>query len=380
MVFGNSLARTAFMGLFWIRAAGVRYSNGQEQTDSLRGVVNLIHDKGLVDSAKKFWLFFTGVIEQARMVEASLVTLREKKNREGASLIYEDYYGFMDQCLRLLQNMSTGLQGLPYVRNVFGVGPKVDFYIRRVKEINEIGLDIATANYHSAVVMFTSLYDSLTTRVLGDTVSGKNLADKKVILKDIIRYGILMAGVVTARSSDEVEKAIESVALPAGSSRIKRESTFNIALNAFVGPHGGHETIQHADNRSALNAFGLSAPVGVAFSWGMHPVQKGDKVIGGKSNGVFLSLIDIGSVTTLRFGDTTTSRLPTVELRNIVAPGIYYSHGFGKCPLSLNIGVQYGPRLREIKSSSATILDNGYWRVGVSLLMDIPLLNFYNKN
>jgi len=273
------------------------------------------------------------------------------------------------------------LQELPYIRNVYGVGAKVDFYALRAKEINAIGLDISMANYSSAVVNLRSLYEALTSKAAPAAVPETTEKTRQTIMKDILKYGILMAGVVTAQNSDEVEKAIESVALPAGSSRIKRESLVNISLNAFVGLHGGHETIRHADNGDVLNAFGLSAPVGVAFSWGMHPaVDANGKVRGGKSNGVFLSLIDIGAVTTLRFGDTTTSRLPTIELRNIVAPGIFYSHGFGKCPLSLNVGIQYGPRLRDLTSSQATVLDNGYWRVGVSLLMDIPLLNFYNKN
>lgn len=379
MAFSNPLSRSAFMGLFWIRAVNIKYSAGANQVDSLRGVINKIHDVN--DSLTKFQEFLTRMVEEAHTVEATLTNLKHKKNSQGASFVYEDYYSLINQSLDLIRHFSEGLQGLPYIRNVYGIGAKVDFYALRAKEINEIGLDISTANYNSAIVTLGSLYDSLTIKAAPATVSAADRNAKATTLKDIIRYGILMAGVVTAKNSDEVEKAIESVALPAGSSRIKRESLCNIALNAFVGLHGGHETIKNADNGSALNAFGLTAPVGVAFSWGTHPVQQpGGRIKGGKSNGVFLSLIDIGAVTTLRFGDTTTSRLPTIELRNIVAPGIFYSHGFGKCPLSLNVGIQYGPRLRELKSNSATVLDNGYWRVGLSLLMDIPLLNFYNKN
>ena len=137
----------------------------------------------------------------------------------------------------------------------------MDFYNNQAKKNKTNRNNIAAGNYSSAVVTLRNLYDALTSQAAPEKV-------RQVIMKDIIKYGILMAGVVTAKSSDEVQEAIETVALPAGSSRIKRESLVNISLNAFVGLHGGHETIQHADNGNALNAFGLSAPVGVAFSWG----------------------------------------------------------------------------------------------------------------
>lgn len=409
MVFKDPDSRAAFMALLWIRAVNVRYGEGGREADSLRGVINILHGPGQQDNVAKFQAFFTDLLERGRGVEATLAALKQKKNIQGASVVYEDYYSLIDQSLDLLGHFSTGMQTLPYIKDIFTVGGKVDFYVARANEINEIGLDIATANYSSAIVTLGSLYDSLTYKAMpvamaaapasrslpasgtsgGSPASGDSDLDRQLIadqtgkqtLKRIIRYGILMAGVVTAKNSDDVQKAIESVALPSGSSRIKRESICNIAVNAFVGLHGGHEMIKNADNQSALNAFGLTAPIGVAFSWGSRPVQRDDgKIIGGKSNGFFVSFIDLGAVTTLRFGDTTTTRLPTIQLQNIVAPGIFYSHGFGKCPLSLNIGVQYGPRLRDIKSTTVTNLDNGYWRVGLSLLVDIPLLNLYNKN
>jgi hypothetical protein len=194
----------------------------------------------------------------------------------------------------------------------------------------------------------------------------------------------MMAGVAAAKNSDDVEKAIEAVALPAGSARVKRESICNISLNAYVGVFAGHERMEAGYNKVVFNSYGITAPVGVSFAWGSRTKKdstiKNGKIIGGKSNGIFVSLIDIGAVTALRFGDTTTTKLPTIQIKNIIAPGIFYSHGFGKCPLSMNIGVQYGAALRKITASELTLSDKGYVRFGISLLVDIPLLNLYNKN
>jgi len=52
-------------------------------------------------------------------------------------------------------------------------------------------------------------------------------------LSSIIKYGGVMASIATAKTSDEVEQAIETYALPVGSSRVKKNSSFNIALNAM---------------------------------------------------------------------------------------------------------------------------------------------------
>ena len=54
-------------------------------------------------------------------------------------------------------------------------------------------------------------------------------------LKKLYKYGTFMAAVVQAKSSDDIENVIESFALPTGSARIKRESQFNVSLNAYAG-------------------------------------------------------------------------------------------------------------------------------------------------
>src|SRR5258706_3651857 len=73
-------------------------------------------------------------------------------------------------------------------------------------------------------------------------------------LVNLVKYGSFMASVATAKTSDDVEIAIETFALPAGSSKIKRESAFNVSLNGYAGIYYGHEFIPGIKDKLAFNS------------------------------------------------------------------------------------------------------------------------------
>ncbi len=79
-----------------------------------------------------------------------------------------------------------------------------------------------------------------------------------------------MATIVQAKNTDDVEKAIEAFALPTGSARIKRESPFNVSLNAYCGLFIGHEKIKgvEEDKPNKWNSYGVSAPIGISINKG----------------------------------------------------------------------------------------------------------------
>jgi hypothetical protein len=66
-------------------------------------------------------------------------------------------------------------------------------------------------------------------------------------------------------------------------------------------------------------------------------------------------------------------------LRDIVSPGIFFSHGFGKTPLSLNIGYQVGPLLRKVRLDE-NLVGKSYSRISVSIVVDIPVFNLYSRS
>lgn len=170
-----------------------------------------------------------------------------------------------------------------------------------------------------------------------------------------------------AKTSDDVEKAIDAFALPAGSYAIKRQSQFSFTINSYPGVLSAYEV------SLAKEAFSVAftAPVGLGLSWGSKK---------GSVNGIFIPVIDIGALTRLRLdGDTHTKSLPEFTFKNIFSPGIYYSHGFRKSPLAINIGVQYGPELESFKDDGSILFKKDVFRFGIGLVFDIPLLNLQTR-
>jgi hypothetical protein len=184
-----------------------------------------------------------------------------------------------------------------------------------------------------------------------------------------------------------VAKAIETAALPVGSSRIKRESPFNVSVNAYTGLFIGRESIKGVKDDKGFNSYGVTAPVGISISRGHSIMFIGTGQEGWKkgkmgwSTSLFISLIDIGALTAYRFENDETAEVPTIQLKNIVSPGAFISLGIPKTPLSFNIGAQMGPNLRKITTTTPDDDDNKrYWRFSTSFCVDIPLFNLFTKS
>jgi hypothetical protein len=199
-------------------------------------------------------------------------------------------------------------------------------------------------------------------------------------IKSILKYGTFMSAIIDAKTSDDVEAAIESAALPVGSARIKRESTFNIALNAYCGPYMGYERVYDLDpkwmsaRKSTINSYGLTAPIGISVSYGGNCKRAKNH----SSYSLFLSVIDVGAIASFRFSDTLTEVLPTIQLKNILSPGIFFSYGIPKSPISVNAGWQMGPLLRKVDAQmNENTYSDRYGRVSLSICIDIPIVNFY---
>nr|WP_294859348.1 hypothetical protein [uncultured Fluviicola sp.] len=199
-------------------------------------------------------------------------------------------------------------------------------------------------------------------------------------IKSLLKYGTFMSAIVDAKTSDDVEAAIEAAALPVGSARIKRESTFNIALNAYCGPYMGYERVYHLDPKwmsaknSTINSYGLTAPVGISISYGGNC----KKAKNHSSYSLFLSVIDVGAIASFRSNDTITEVLPTIQLKNILSPGIFFSYGIPTLPISVNAGWQMGPLLRKVDAQiDENTYSNRYGRISLSICIDIPIVNFY---
>lgn len=364
--------------------------------------------------------------------------IRNFKKTGSDSLLLENYYSLFSSVIDLMK-YSTNVESLPRFPQT-GLKAKTDQYLDAAQTTADIVIDVNRRNYSSAVVnahhLYTTVFsaknvekplgairaeeeksaesystqikeldklkkqrekekdpalkDTLDNRIAGLEDELKPYLDLNLeylqldkindVLKAIYKYGSFMASVVAAKTSDDVAKAIEAAALPAGSSRIKRETKFNVSLNAYLGLFAGYEQIRDFDTTGfRINSFGVSAPIGVAVSRG-HSLFFIGTGKSGWSTSAFVSVVDIGAIAAFRVKDDSTSQVPTIQLQDILSPGVFISIGVPKCPLSVNFGVQMGPNLRTVTSTMNSYSNSIYLRYSMSVVVDIPIFNFYSKS
>ncbi len=343
----NDIAFKIYLGLVYQRARGVAFTSPTTLQSILSVAVNSITDlQRVADYLKE-------LLSEASIVSDAIKNVAGKNRDE---LLFSDYYDLYSSSLDMMEVASQVylLPGLSAVKP----STIVQDYIRLARKGGEIALDINSRNFGSAIIDLYALYQ------FG---LGSESATNGEFLKFVMKYGSFMAAISQAQSSDDVEKAIEAVALPSGSSRIKRVSSFNVALNSYAGIFLGSENV--AGLPSAFN-YAVTAPIGVAISGGSSA---------GWSNSIFITFLDLGAVASFRATNDTVSQVPTIQLNNLVSLGLFWSIGIPKSPISVNLGIQTSPNLRSVSQAKNDYSDKMYWRFGAGICVDIPLLNFYTN-
>jgi len=199
----------------------------------------------------------------------------------------------------------------------------------------------------------------------------KEDADEKNKISEFLRSANFIAAIAEASSPEEINRAIESYALPPGSSEEKKyQGRFSVALNAYTGLALGWERLGQDQSSKVVGA--ISAPLGMNFSLGL-----------GKSGsiGTFVPLIDVGAVTAYRFKDDNSGDLPELTWSNILSPGLYAIYSTPRnSPFAFGYGVQFGPGLRKVvetESGTKLNIEKSGWRKGFFLSVDIPITYFY---
>lgn len=196
---------------------------------------------------------------------------------------------------------------------------------------------------------------------------------KKQYLRDIIKYGGFISSVANAKNSDEVEKAISSVALPAGSASIKKTTNVNICIQAYAGGSYAHP--------SDGTQFAAYAPLGFAFSYGLknhyNPFVK-------RSYGsitLFAQVVDLGAVVAYRFKEPNTKLSDSLKItfNNIFAPGASLVYGIPKYPISIGGGVKWQPELGSLDANKAVLTKSSGFLWHAFIAFDLPMVNIYSS-
>lgn len=344
-----------------------------------------------LDSLDQYKTLLNKMISKADEIELELNKLSAKNEDKPDS---KDIYNFINSSIDFIE-LSGDISELPYIDIDFN---KVQFdkYIWISRNCSNIYQNVNSEKYGLAIANLTLLIDTVFTKKMAVTFAEnkyslvKNLSDeaKDELIKTekdrignfknlTLKYGTFMASVTEAETSEEVASAIESVAMPVGSFRVKRTSQFNMALNGYLGGFAGYEYIPALKSNSTKPNLALSAPVGISFSWtGKNCNEvKSQK----QSFGFFVSLIDVGAIASYRFGDDSTAIASTIQLKDIVSPGFSLVWNVRNAPISIMAGAQMGPVLRKVYATDIVKEDNIYVRYGLSVVVDIPILNLSNK-
>jgi hypothetical protein len=191
------------------------------------------------------------------------------------------------------------------------------------------------------------------------------------IRKSYIKYGLFICAVAEAKNPGDVKAAISAVALPTGSSRIKKENSFSIGLNAYVG-------VYHAWNKEQTGVklpkteWGITVPIGIALNWG--------KFLGKGSFTLYGGIIDVGAIFTYKVNSDSTIK-SDIQLGQVLSPSIGLIYGLPiinryNIPLSIGVNYQWGPKLRKVTDTGNSVLPLLAQRVNVFIAVDIPLINF----
>jgi hypothetical protein len=300
-------------------------------------------------------------IRNVKEVQKIIMANNTLSSRERNKMLFDAYYDLYGSTIELVE-YSENVENLPFLKGNFIFPQQAKVIINYFEDAGEICVQVAHKQYVGAVANIAIF--------LSNFMKGEN----QQTLQKFLKYGSFMAALVEAETPEDAKRAIESVALPPGSYSIKRESRFSVALNGYVGVFAGHEYIKNVTNKTVVNNYAITAPIGFSFSWGN--IQRKDKrpwSIGG-----FISLIDLGAVASYRFGagSDTVKTVPTIQLKHLLAPGLFAEFGIGGTPLTLGVGAQMGPRLRKVGDNANEVGDM-YWRFGASLKVDIPIFNLY---
>lgn len=195
-------------------------------------------------------------------------------------------------------------------------------------------------------------------------------------------YGTFMADVAAADTPDAFAAALNNVALPPGSSQLKRNKPFGLELNAYFGFSLAEEVLDLPENTApasslppaSAKSLALYVPVGVSMSWKTRYTQR-------SSYSLFFPLIDLGAVSAYRFNTANdrVQRLPQFTFQNVFAPGAHFKYNFANAPFSLGVGAQYGPGLRQIKPDGSAAINVSAIRYMLTFAVDVPIFSLSNK-
>ena len=227
---------------------------------------------------------------------------------------------------------------------------------------------IRVKNYSNLPVYLSNILSNF------DSSKNSELANR---FKKIDNFSSFSAGIVSAKTSQDVNKVIKNYVASPATFTEKREVGFKINVNAMPGIKYDFEntTLLKKDKTDSVSVtgqnIGLSLPVGIDFT-----LFSCSKV----SYGLFVQAIDLGAMLNYRLTSNANTLPDSVGFKSVLSPGVSLSVGLPNTPLTIQLGYHWGPVLRNITDGKTVLASNtNTGSVHIRIAYDIPLFKIKGR-
>ncbi|MFY0713695.1 hypothetical protein J1D01_08465 [Seonamhaeicola sp. NFXS20] len=334
----------------------------------------LNHEKFNKINTVQEWSYFAGLIYQQDKTFFKKILF--DPNKAGFSFSVTQIKSIKEKYNLLLSSLNE----IQEFRNNLTEDNLNDNYLEYMKIVTNV---FKSANYNNSdISKFLSisnyalhLYDNARSKEYSNSIHyltlilneflGDNASYLETIQK-IDQYGSFMTDVIDSKDSDEVKEVIKKHVAPPASFMLKREYAFTLSV---TGQPGYFVSGEYLEGEWGFVS-GITLPLGLEATFKLNHGQDNSA-----SLGVFAQVIDLGAMLNFRVSDETSTLPDTIEFSQIFSPGVSITYGFKNSPVTIGLGYQYTPELREVTLDNGnSIMPNGN-RYFLRLGWDIPLLN-----
>ncbi len=245
--------------------------------------------------------------------------------------------------------------------NADGLKKSIDSLTNLVSSINEIAeyvriiSDENQKNTYRALNVF-NMIEYVATNLPNESFISDNFKDVYDEYFDGFKsFALFFTQLSEAQSKNEVKAILNTVMVPSVSFGTKRDDANHFFLSSYWGISGGVE-VQDLNNKNIFGYYGITAPIGIEYSWGME--KNG-------SLSLFISILDFAPAVNSQLFNANTE----TKLKDIVSPGAYLVYGMSEIPIAVSLGYFHSKSVRVNMSQRHHII--------VSIAFDMPLMIFY---
>jgi hypothetical protein len=210
-------------------------------------------------------------------------------------------------------------------------------------------------------------------RVIFKEMAEKEFLELQSSSESLNKYSKLMASVILAENSEDIQEALDGVAMKTGGYLVKQHSYFSATVSFYPGIEYGQEQIEGTNGLSSSNGsyIGATLPIGIELALGTNwkPIA---------TVGLFVQVLDLGAVLNYSLSNDNVSTNPEFGFEQVLSPGAYLTLHLVNNPITLGAGASYSPSLREVNNLTTTLQANAL-QIGFFVAVDLNVFTIYGS-